>query len=65
MTEAVFGWPFLVARGRERGYRTVLAPGFLTERRLHGLLSDSANGRQMDSSSPPREVEVERPGVAG
>ena len=57
MTEATYGWPFLVARGRERGYRTILAPGFLTERRLHGLLSDSAHGQG------PREVEVERPEV--
>ena len=57
MTESAYGWPFLVARGRERGYRTILAPGFLTERRLHGLLSDAANGQG------PREIEVERPGV--
>jgi hypothetical protein len=57
MTESAYGWPFLVARGRERGYRTILATGFLTERRLHGLLSDAANGQG------PREVEVERPGV--
>jgi hypothetical protein len=56
MTESAQGWPFLVARGRERGYRTILAPGFLTERRLHGLLSDAANGHGGN-------VEVERPGV--
>jgi hypothetical protein len=57
MSESAYGWPFLVARGRERGYRTLLAPGFLTERRLHGLLSDAANGQG------PQEIEVERPGV--
>ena len=60
MTGSTYGWPFLVARGRERGYRTILAPGFLTERRLHGLLSDAANGEAPDA---PREVELERPGV--
>jgi hypothetical protein len=38
------GWSFLVARGRRKGYRTVLAPGFLTDRNLQGLLSDSVNG---------------------
>src|SRR3954469_25015360 len=62
MSESVIAWPFLVARGRHRGYRTLLAPGFLTERRLHGLLSDSANGERMDGSRA-REVEVERPEV--
>src|SRR3954469_9087360 len=62
MSESVIAWPFLVARGRHRGYRTILAPGFLTERRLHGLLSDSTSGEQMDASRA-REVEVERPEV--
>jgi hypothetical protein len=57
MSGSAHGWPFLVARGRELGYRTILAPGFLTEHRLHGLLSDAANGQGLDS---PREVEVER-----
>lgn len=36
-------WPFLVARGRHTGYRTLLAPDFLTECRLHGQLSDKAH----------------------
>ncbi|MEV7970791.1 hypothetical protein AB0O34_33095 [Sphaerisporangium sp. NPDC088356] len=35
------GWPFLVARGRHRGYRTLLAPGFLIAERGHGVLDDS------------------------
>ncbi|WP_424533217.1 hypothetical protein ACOZ38_22865 [Sphaerisporangium viridialbum] len=35
------GWPFLVARGRHRGYRTLLAPGFLIAERDHGVLDDS------------------------
>lgn len=62
MSESVIAWSFLVARGRHRGYRTLLAPGFLTERRLHGLLSDSANGEKMDASHA-REVEVDGPEV--
>ncbi|MGH3913749.1 MAG: hypothetical protein ACRDTC_10120 [Pseudonocardiaceae bacterium] len=36
------GWAFLVARGRSKGYRTVLAPDFLVARNLHSLLSESA-----------------------
>jgi hypothetical protein len=35
------GWPFLVARGRTRDYRTVLVPDFLAERGLSSLLADS------------------------
>jgi hypothetical protein len=34
-------WPFLVARGRQRGYRTLLAPGFLVADRDYGVLDDS------------------------
>lgn len=41
MTEIEQGWPFLVARGRRRGFRTVLAPEFLIAPRLHGLLADA------------------------
>jgi hypothetical protein len=41
------GWPFLVARGRRRGYKTILAPDFLTERNLHGLLSQSSSGADL------------------
>lgn len=58
----VYGWPFLVARGRRRGYRTVLAPSFLTERRLHGVLADAANG-ELTEAGRSRSVEVDRPDV--
>jgi hypothetical protein len=34
-------WPFLVARGRDRGYRTLLAPDFLVAERGYGVLDDS------------------------
>lgn len=35
------GWPFLVARGRTRDYRTVLVPDVLADRGLHALLGDT------------------------
>jgi hypothetical protein len=34
-------WPFLVARGRKRGYRTLLAPDFLVAEHGYGVLDDS------------------------
>ncbi|MCT9935111.1 hypothetical protein N5079_33410 [Planotetraspora sp. A-T 1434] len=34
-------WPFLVARGRYRGYRTLLAPDFLVAERDYGILDDT------------------------
>jgi hypothetical protein len=40
----VNGWPFLVARGRRVGYRTVLAPDFLVQARQHHLLADHVGG---------------------
>jgi len=42
VTEVSDGWPFLVARGRRAGYRTVLAPGFLVEADQHHVLAESA-----------------------
>ncbi|MDH2427453.1 hypothetical protein [Sphaerisporangium sp. TRM90804] len=38
---AARAWPFLVARGRRRGYRVLLAPDFLVARRAHGALDGS------------------------
>lgn len=37
---APVGWPFLVARGRRRGYSTLLAPGWLIAERGHGLIEE-------------------------
>jgi hypothetical protein len=34
------GWPFLVARGRQSGYTTRLAPDFLVESRTYGVIED-------------------------
>ncbi|GAA1285985.1 hypothetical protein Psi02_56280 [Planotetraspora silvatica] len=36
-----YAWPFLVARGRRLGYRTLLAPGFLISAGEHGVLDDT------------------------
>ncbi|GII32793.1 hypothetical protein [Planotetraspora mira] len=36
-----YAWPFLVARGRRLGYRTILAPGFLISAGEHGVLDDT------------------------
>jgi hypothetical protein len=54
MTSVANGWPFLVARGRRRGYRTVLAPEFLVGPRLHSLLADAPER----SGDGPRSVEL-------
>lgn len=35
-------WVFLVARGRDTGYRTVAAPDFLVDLGLHGMLAQNA-----------------------
>jgi hypothetical protein len=51
------GWPFLVARGRHKGYRTVLAPGFLVDLGLHDRLSEKTGG----ACSDMRRVELDIP----
>lgn len=40
--EAQQAWPFLIARGRRKGYSVLLAPGFLVADREHGFLEDIA-----------------------
>ena len=40
--DGVDAWPFLVARGRREGYRTLLAPEFLVTRDLHEQLAESS-----------------------
>ena len=40
--DGVEAWPFLVARGRREGYRTLLAPEFLVRRDLHEQLAESS-----------------------
>jgi hypothetical protein len=62
MPEEARGWPFLVARGRHRGYRTVLAPDFLARRNLQGVLSDAATGDGLELGQA-RTAEVDAPAV--
>jgi hypothetical protein len=51
------GWPFLVARGRHKGYRAILAPGFLVDLGLHEWLSEKTAG----ACSEMRRVELDAP----
>jgi hypothetical protein len=37
------GWPFLVGRGRRRGYSTLLAPDFLVEQETYGILEEAVD----------------------
>lgn len=39
-TTSAEAWPFLIARGRRRGYSVLLAPHFLVADRDHGFLED-------------------------
>jgi len=38
------GWAFLVARGRRKGYRSVLVPDFLAESNEYGILGETVGG---------------------
>lgn len=50
VADPTYGWPFLVARGRRKGFRTVLAPAFLVERRQDWQLAEAIDG------GPPRSA---------
>ncbi|MEV0598573.1 hypothetical protein AB0I82_04620 [Streptomyces sp. NPDC050315] len=54
-------WPFLVARGRKVGQRTLLVPGFLSERNLSGLLRDAITG-SLTQDGESRHAEAPLPG---
>ncbi|MEU5878656.1 hypothetical protein [Spirillospora sp. NPDC047279] len=57
------GWPFLVARGRTVGFRVVLAPPFLVNGRLTGLLMEaSATDATLGDALARREVLNSRAG---
>lgn len=47
------GWAFLVARGRRRGYRTILAPAFVADRNEQGVLTEGVRG-DVDRSRPAK-----------
>ncbi len=57
------GWTFLVARGRRKGYRSVLVPDFLTESNEYGILGETVGG-DFPPSGSPRIESVSAP-VAG
>jgi hypothetical protein len=42
MNATASGWPFLIARGRRRGYTVLLAPDFLIDERDYGILEQTA-----------------------
>jgi hypothetical protein len=51
-TAPVPAWPFLVARGRHRGYRVVLAPEVLIDGQEYGVLDDTVvPGDQQDRAT--------------
>ncbi|MFC6066233.1 hypothetical protein [Streptomyces ochraceiscleroticus] len=54
-------WPFLVARGRRVGQRTLLVPRFLSERNLSGLLRDAITG-SLTQEGESRHAEAALPG---
>jgi branched-chain amino acid transport system substrate-binding protein len=58
VADAPEGWSFLVARGRRTGYRTVLAPEFLVDRGLDGLLAASVAAAQYEGAQRLVEVDV-------
>jgi hypothetical protein len=58
--ELAYGWSFLVARGRRRGYCTILAPDFLARRGLQEVLSESAGG---SPEGGVHQLELDQPGV--
>lgn len=57
---AAQGWVFLIARGRETGYRLLLAPDFVVKGRDSGILVGAVQG-EVPNESPPRIVSVVSP----
>ncbi|HTY34011.1 hypothetical protein [Mycobacterium sp.] len=53
--QSTTGWAFLVARGRHRGYRSILAPDFLAESGEHRMLAEFIVD-DVDSAGPPRII---------
>lgn len=52
-------WPFLIARGRRRGYSVLLAPDFLVAEQDYGFLED--NVRPLTGSAPFAVAETASP----
>jgi hypothetical protein len=53
IVQSTTGWAFLVARGRDRGYRSILVPDFLAESGERSVLTESLDA-DVDSAGPPR-----------
>jgi hypothetical protein len=53
IVQSTTGWAFLVARGRDRGYRSILVPDFLAEGGERSVLTESLDA-DVDSAGPPR-----------
>lgn len=54
------GWAFLVARGRRKGYRSVLVPDFLAESNEYGILGETVGG-DFPAAGSPRIESVSAP----
>ena len=57
------GWPFLVARGVRKGYRTILAPDFLVQGRRHTLLAERVGGSASEGRTSVEHVTDEVSGL--
>lgn len=53
-------WAFLVARGRRKGYRSVLVPDFLAESDEYGILGETVGG-DFPAAGSPRIESVSAP----
>ncbi|MBC6461324.1 hypothetical protein, partial [Actinomadura sp. HBU206391] len=52
------GWPFLVGRGRRRGYSTLLAPDFLVAQQSYGILEEVIDPSSAGESAQAVQVVV-------
>ena len=57
------GWAFLVARGRHRGYRSLLVPDFLAEVNQSGTLTDAVSGDVASSAPRIRTIKTSAAGA--
>ncbi|WP_433017291.1 hypothetical protein [Kribbella sp. CA-294648] len=55
--DPAYGWAFLVARGRRRGYQSLLMPDFLVQSNEYGVLGQTASG-DSPADGEPRVAEL-------
>jgi hypothetical protein len=58
--DPAYGWAFLVARGRRRGYQSLLMPDFLVQSNEYGVLGQTASG-DFPSDGAPKVARVNGP----